>query len=288
LAIKNLRCRTEFSKCFLLELVKGIEFMVNSPEISMRAKNRNLKWICAVGLKITLTSGGLGAVFSMDFGAASQVTGFDPTYNDGESAVFQGRTLASDLVSTIRGWNYGDDAAGPQRWGLLDNSLPWNQQTPGILVREGFEPSAIGSTTSTLLGISTPASRIDFALGRTGGGEVLFENITLLLSPNSTLFVDSHAWAATSADGFQQAYPLNAAPVLGQNVQFTLAGMRYQGTQPLQIRLYGILGADEGTLPLLRISGDYQAIPEMEPRWLVLLVAGFLLILRRRHTAWGK
>lgn len=221
------------------------------------------------------------ANFTVSFDTTS-VPSPDSSYNDGESAVFAGNGTKSGFSTALSGVNYGDDVTSNQRWGLLDNSLPWNHAVPGGLIRHGFEPTSIGSTTAKVGTDTTAASYL--LLRITPGEELLFSGLAVELQQTNTLCVDPRAWASTSADNFSSIFPITGGQSgHGGRAVWSFDGLDYAGSDPLEIRIYGVVGADEGALPLLRVDGNVVPVPE--PACLSLLGALALLVRRRRSCS---
>ena len=70
----------------------------------------------------------------------------DAHYNDGESAVFDAVADDPRVKVKLAGRDYLQDPLDGEEWGLLDNSLWWNEGKKEWLVRQGWESSVIGET----------------------------------------------------------------------------------------------------------------------------------------------
>lgn len=208
----------------------------------------------------------------------------DPAYA-GTSMITGGTSSLPKIVSTLAGRNYGVEQSGSARWGIQAGGISWLTDTQGWTVRNGFAPDAIGSTVSTSTGLEVAASYLSVMLHGLEAGTVL-NNVALTFS-NVTYLKPDNAWAGTSADSFSQATALTYSKVgRSRQLSVTLPEVTLLSAEPLEIRLYGIIGGDEGAFNMLTVNGQLTAsspIPEPDARMLVTaVVLGATVAFRRR------
>ena len=245
-----------------------------------------------------------GATFSVDFPKTSKPQ-LDPIYNvldaegnrisgDGNSSVFEGVATEGSVTANMSGRYYDSDPLDPGTTGLLNSDLPWNRKDPdvpepGWLVRFGLAPDAVGSLVHThnMGGVDetvVPASYISFQMNAPEA--VLFQDATLEIrdvygvGPNTI-------WAATSRNGFTDA-------IVG-NIQFTddkgyVLSWTWDNLELLdsefEIRIYGFIGADEGTFGTGQLNGTYlppPPVPEPGTSLMLGLVALGAITFRKRR-----
>ena len=212
----------------------------------------------------------------------------DPAYADQESVSLAVNT-SSDGSVVITGRSYAEDGAAVGRYGLLDGTSPKNLATSGFVLRGGLVPNAIGSTLSTFTGVRgvpgvTAASYLSFKMTAPAGTQ--FTQLTLDIS-GFDFNLPSRIWAGTSVNNFGQA-TLATHSVKGgvTNFSFNFASLT-PNSQEMELRVYGLAGADEAQLRDVTINGtvgNLTAVPE--PGSAVLLVSATLAacLIRRRRT----
>ncbi len=224
--------------------------------------------------------------------AATLVMQFDPqsgTAPDleypGISTVSTGTTNIPGVVATLAGRGYGVEQVGGDRWGISAGALAWDASTSGWTIRNGFAPDKVGETISTDKKVEVPASFLTVKLSGLVSG-TLFQNVALTFS-GATSLRPSKAWAGTSADAFASATSIRSTVAGGsQQLSVTLPDFTYFGGDPLEIRLYGIIGNDEGAFTVATVAGDYTtpiAIPEPDVEMLLAtILVGAVVSFRRR------
>ena len=236
-------------------------------------------FLSAVGLR--------AAVTSLSLVGSSTEKLADARYADGESMVL--RTTSGGLTFSLSAVNYGDDALSPTRWGLIDASKPWNRGKEGALLQQGFAPSAIGSTTHSFTGaagatkLETGASYLSVKIDKAPG--TMFASIKMDLIA-STLSMAATAWAGSSGDNFLTAFTpkRGGLSAQGRAYSWTFSNLNYLGDAPLELRFYGLQGADAAQLNSAQLQVDVIPVPESQTVIpMGLLVAG-LLMRRSRRT----
>lgn len=236
--------------------------------------------LTAVGLSASLQA----ATVNLDFLGGSATISADSRYQDGESMIVS--TSGGGMTATLSATSYGEDPMSSERWGLVDASRPWNRGKAGALLRQGFAPSAVGSTQhnySTAPGVtnSTEASYVSIIIQKPSA--TLFTQLRVDLLA-SDIALSGNAWGGTSADGFSStAVPsrLGNSPA-GRNLAWDFSNLNYAGDSPLEIRLYGLVGGDVGTLSKFRVS--FTSVPIPEPATLSLLISCAVILIARRPT----
>lgn len=223
------------------------------------------------------------AVLNLQFSPAYG-TAPDPIY-PATSTMSAGTSGVPGLMTTLAGRGYGVDQAGTARWGIVAGGISWLAEAQGWTVRNGFAPDAIGSTISTSTGVEVAASYLSVMLQGLDAGTVL-NDVSLTFSDVTYLKPDQ-AWAGTSMDSFSHAIALTYSKVgTSRQLSVTLPELTQAGTDPLEIRLYGIIGGDEGAFRMLTVNGQVSGpspIPEPDVRMLVTaLVLGATVAFRRR------
>ena len=199
----------------------------------------------------------------------------DAHYNDGESAVFDAVADDPRVKVKLAGRDYLQDPLDGEEWGLLDNSLWWNEGKKGWLVRQGWESSVIGETVNHQPDGDVKAAYLQLTMSKPE--EVVFGTITVSFeNPVNTEFVN--LWGSTSADGFGTFSLGVVEHLLGnEKATVTFSNLNYIGTDPLEIRIYGVLGEDDGTFGVRLTVIPEPTVPLLGISALVLMFP------RRRH-----
>ena len=244
------------------------------------------------------------ATFSVDFPRTAKPQ-LDPFYNeldaqgnrisgDGNSSVFDGVATHGNVTADMSGRYYDSDALDPGTTGLLNSDLPWNRKDPdvaepGWLVRFGLAPDAVGCLVHTYHAGEAdekvvPASYLSFKLHTPE--TVIFENATMEIRDVYGVG-PSTLWAATSRNGFTDAIVGNIqfTDEKGYVLSWTWNNLEILDTD-LEIRIYGFVGADEGTFGTGLLSGTYlppPPVPEPGTSLMLGLVALGVLTFRKRR-----
>ena len=289
---------------FIEKIFAQVKCMLYNFHIMKIQECKILKASLIISLTMLTTQLAQAATFSVDFPRTAKPE-LDPFYNeldangnrisgDGNSSVFEGVASEGSVTANMSGRYYDSDALDPGTTGLLNSDLPWNRKDPdvpepGWLVRFGLEPDAVGSLVHTYNqgGVDetvVPASYISFQLKTPE--TVLFQNATLEIrdvygvGPNTI-------WAATSRNGFTEA-------IVG-NIQFTddkgyVLSWAWNDLGVLdtgfEIRIYGFIGADEGTFGTGLLTGTYlppPPVPEPGTSLMLGLVALGVVTFRKRR-----
>jgi hypothetical protein len=189
----------------------------------------------------------------------------DPFYNqldsngnfvsgDGNSSVFLGQVVEGDLVADLSARYYDSDPLRPGTNGLINSDLPWNRADPdtpepGWLVRFGLDADAVGVFTHTYdsgggVMQTTPASYVSFKIR--SADQVIYETASLILTDTVNV-TPSTVWAVASDENFQITRLATTAFSNddGHELRWDWSNLAI-GSAGLEIRVYGILGADEG------------------------------------------
>lgn len=210
----------------------------------------------------------------------------DARYADGESMVL--RTTSGGQIFTVSAVNYGDDALSLTRWGLIDASKPWNRGKEGALLQQGFAPSSVGSTTHTFSPTAgapvqqTDASYLSVKIDKSAA--TMFASIKLDLIA-STINMASTAWAGTSADNFTNPFTATRGGLSAQGraYSWTFSNLNYVGDAPLELRFYGLQGADAAQLNGLQLQVNLTPIPEAQTMIALGMGASMCFLRRRRR-----
>ena len=257
----------------------------------------------------TLDSLSAASVYSVIYGAGASVTkkadtyynqisGLDNGQWDQISTVFNAPVTTTDtlytLSSSLYGRYYDSDPTKPGETGLLDRQTLTGFSDPAWLVKHGLPPSSVGSLKSgTLVNGSVfeaNASYLAFTIetaGSSNGEKVLFDGANLSITGFLNIDSDVEIWGATNSDAFSTA----VIPVITQPegtdtdvYTFDFSGVNFTGTQ-LEIRVYGVLGQDQGTFTSALAAGRISPPPTIpEPSaGLLLGLAGVGCWGRRRR-----
>jgi hypothetical protein len=223
------------------------------------------------------------AMVSLNLLASTPDNLADPRYLDGESMLL--RTTSGGQTFTLSATNYGGDELSTDRWGLIDDSKPWNRGKAGALLQAGFAPNAVGSTKHTYIAgkgsppMDTYASYLSLTINKSSA--TLFTSVQVNLIA-STLALATTAWAGTSADNFATAITTKGRlSGQGLNVSWDFSNLNYQGDAPLELRFYGLMGADSALLKNVQIQLNATPVPEAKSI-LVLASCGLWFSRRKR------
>ena len=225
-----------------------------------------------------LTQAGSGADILVQFDPSQTTVTPDPAYHDGESAIFNAVTNDPRVQVTLAGRDYLQDPLDGEIWGLLDNSKWWNEGTYGWLVRQGWESSVIGVPTNHHADGDVAAAYLELIV--TKSEDVVFDSITVSIEhPKDTEFIN--LWGSTSADGFASYVEGVVERTLNnEHAIVTFSGLQYSGSAPLELRIYGVLGEDDGTFG---VKLALNTVPEPSAALLGLLALTGLSWRRRRR-----
>jgi hypothetical protein len=268
----------------------------------MKYRISQIFWTGAVAGWMLLGTSASAATFVVDFPRTAQPS-LDPYYNtldaegnyvsgDGNSSVFAGVATEGTLSAELSARHYDSDALDPGTTGMLDSNLPWNRKDPdvaepGWLVRFGLEPDSVGSVfhTHDMGGANetvVPASYISFHIK--SPEEVVFEDITIQIRDVYGVG-PSTIWAATSQDNFTapQTGNITFNSDDGFELNWVWENLSHL-SEGIEVRIYGFIGADEGTFGAAAVGGSYDPPPVPEPTASVLLgLCGLMLAHRRRR-----
>lgn len=193
----------------------------------------------------------------------------DNLYPGSGSTVTTAADGASGVTVSVGGRNYGVDPSGSgERWGIQAGALPWAPEQTGFIVTNGFGPAAPGSKTT---GPGHAASYLTIAVGNVQPN-TLFQNVSIDFE--GLVFVRvANAWAATSQGNFTDwnRAQQSSGPG-GRKVSVTLPDFVWTGSDPLEVRLYGLTGMDEGAFSSVKFTATITAAsPVPEPGVLLLL-----------------
>ena len=212
----------------------------------------------------------------------SHATAADAFYPGAGSTVTSATDSQSGLSFAVSGRNYGVDPNPAQtRWGIRNGQSLANPANGAFIVTNGFTPAAAGSKTTSTGGTASYVSiKVGNVLPNT-----LFQNLSIDF--NGLSFTrTTNAWAATNAGNFSNwvAATQTNEGANGRRLSMTLPSFTWEGTEPLEIRVYGITGTDEGQFASIRISAGITGptVPEPAAATSALLAAAGLLLRRRR------
>ena len=214
--------------------------------------------------------------FSIGAGSPASV---DAAYPGTGSTVSTEVDTPTSIIATVFGRDYGTiPTSGSARWGVRAGSLPGSPGRRGIVVSNGFSPSAAGSTVNVA---GTGASYISITLANVQPN-TLFQNISIdfkgLTSTRST-----NAWGASSVGGFTNwvAATLNGS---GTKLSVNPPDFTFTGGPALEFRVYGLDGVGEGSFIEVQFNAKLNSVlPVPEPGCLVLVGMGLAIILSRRR-----
>jgi hypothetical protein len=200
-------------------------------------------------------------------------------------------TVVSGVSATLSGRNYGilsdDSLSRPSfRWGLLGTYDDAGRLQSGWTVSFGFDPDDHGVTTHTAAnGGIWDASYLSFNLQPSATQSLAAQSLTI--TAPTFLLVDDKAWAAVSTDGFKHfaAVRENFDSLTGNStITIPLNGLKGNMGEPLEVRVYGILGEDEGTFQSASLNAQvFGVAPIPEPSAALLALGAVSLTLRRRR-----
>lgn len=233
-----------------------------------------------------LLSPAQSAVLSFQLNAATGSSP-DPLYPT-SSTLTTSATNQPGVVATLSGRGYGvEEDAGASRWGVAAGNIAWLTNTPGWTIRNGFFPNAIGSTLSTTAGVELAASYMSVTLRGLEAGTVL--NDVELTFTDVTFMRPENAWAGASTDAFASPIPLSYNKVGDtRQLSVTFPELTQIGTEPLEMRIYGVVGVDIGAFNVLNVKADMIPVPEPGvPMLMTVVMLGAAVAFRRRPGSPG-
>jgi hypothetical protein len=268
----------------------------------------NLTACISAFLLITgLTGHSSGATFIATYGDKSiPVTSEPDNYYkkddgtwDGISTIYHTQVVTTDgdfaLNSAVFGRHYDSDPARAGEWGLLNRQTLTGFNDPPWLLKHGLAPEFVGSPLyySTINGEWTPveASYVEFDISVGDGTDaVMFDQISLQLNQFYNLDADTDVWASTNSGGFKNAIrpTVSADPLSATDVYTFDLGAISLVSDTLQVRVYGMLGQDQGTFGIAVISGVVTPPPLPEPTSAMLLVGALASAGLRRKRSVNK
>ena len=214
----------------------------------------------------------------------------DPYYNDGNSTVFEGQTKEGDLSATLSARHYDSDPLRPGTTGLINSDLPWNRADPevpepGWLVRFGLNPDAIGVLTHTYsedgFSKTVPASYISFKIN--SPETVIYETASLVIDETQGV-TPTNVWAIASDDAFSTVRLATSSYSTQHGVKMVWEWDNLEiGGKGMEIRVYGIQGADEGYFVIGSLTTTYNPPPVPEPSISCLLGLAVLGLVNGRR-----
>lgn len=206
----------------------------------------------------------------------------DALYPGAGSTVTSATDQQTGLAITMAGRNYGvNQAAGQARWGIRNGPNPGNQGGSAFIVTNGFTPAAAGSkSTST----GAAASYISFTVSNVLPN-TLFQNLSIDFS-GLNFTRTTNAWAAASVGGYTNwtAATQTSEGAAGRRLSVTIPAFTWTGGEPLEIRLYGVTGTDEGGFASVKIDGTVLLAPQVpEPSSALLGLVAIAWMSRRRR-----
>lgn len=231
----------------------------------------------------------------------NELSGLDNGQWDNISTVFHAPVTLSeegyDLESTLSARHYDSDPTKPGETGLLDRAklAVADPNLPQWILKHGLPPSVVGSTTSATLvndvPVIAPASYVSFKvrLVDTGHGEqLMFDGADLTITGFLNIDTDSTIWAASNSNDFSTFIIPSISQPMGVDTDvytFNFSNLGFVSNE-FEIRVYGVLGQDQGTFSTAIVSGSVTNTPIPEPSTMTL--GGGLLLgmaLRRRRRA---
>lgn len=204
----------------------------------------------------------------------------DPNY----PGFFMGEASSPSTGFTVSlsGVNYGLDSEFPDLvWGLGADRLPGRRRTYWV-VDNGFEPMRAGSIQydASGMGASYISVKVD-----THGEDSVFQGMTIEFKGIADM-ATTNGWFGTTGDNFAMAGQFSLRDS-DQSLTVTIPTFTHRGSEPAEIRLYGLRGADIGGFTLLDVKGSVVPAPPLpvpEPGTVLLLttVAAGVMLRRRR------
>ena len=218
----------------------------------------------------------------------------DPFYNDGNSTIFTGQTVEGDVTGELSARYYDSDARRPGTNGLINSDLPWNRSDPdtpqpGWLVRFGLNPDAIGDTNHTYdKGLPTEgkvkASYVSFTLKNPE--TVIYQTASLVID-NIVGVTPDEVWAIASDQNFlvTRLAGTTIKSDGGTRIEWNWTDLEI-GSDGMEIRVYGLQGADEGYFGVgsLITTFDPPPVPEPSSSLFMGLTAMTLITMRKRRS----
>lgn len=285
-------------------------FLTNSNyhRATMQKHTTISKILLSVGLCCLLDSALQAATtFSVNYSGANTITSEpDSHYNTGKNAgawdqistVFHAPVETSDatayvLSSSMFARHYDSDPSRPGDTGLLDRATLTGFNDPPWLVKHGLPPRTIGSSTSGTnvngLDYDAAASYLAFTVNLNGnepGEKVIFDGLTLQIGDFYNADTVPELWAGISSDQFQSPVVPTIIQLPGaerESYIFDFSGINALSST-VEIRLYGVIGLDQGTFGSAVIQGNISPLPVPEPGSIMLMGSLALAVsLRRRR-----
>ena len=229
----------------------------------------------------------------------------DPYYNtldsqgnfvsgDGNSSVFLGQVKEGNLVADLSARYYDSDPLRPGTNGLINSDLPWNRADPdtpepGWLVRFGLDADGVGIFTHTYdsgggVMKQAPASYISFKMK--SPDQVIYQTASLILE-DTVGVTPATIWAVASDENFLVTHLASStfSSEDGHQLRWDWNNLSI-GSEGLEIRVYGILGADEGYFGVGNLVTTYEPPPVPEPTTPLLAgLASLALVTRRKRRS---
>jgi hypothetical protein len=263
-----------------------------------------------ISLAILLPQTSVAAAFAVFMGVPGIPITVEPDtyysgiYNggtwDGISTIFHAPVTVPDgtfsMKSRIYGRNYDSDPAKDGTWGLLNRQTLTQLDDPPWLVKHGLAPEFVGSTQSFSVidgkNTASDASYIAFEVSldaNVNNEKVLFDDLNLSITGIFNSAGDTEIWATTNQNNFTN--PVKADISLAPNEDTDVYTFNFGSTnivdQKLEVRVYGILGLDQGTFGTTVLSGNVSPAPLPEPTASGLIILGTVGLgagLRRRYA----
>jgi hypothetical protein len=268
----------------------------------MRTRSSTLQSVLLISALLALGKPNAegAAVFSLVYGpSAVPVTSAPDLYYstggtvatwDGISRVFSAPVTTSEssfqLTGTLFGRHYDSDPTLPGEWGLLDRKLLTGFEDPSWLVKHGLPSEAVGNPefNNVIRGVEVlqPASYVAFKVA--SANELLFDEANLTITGLYNVSGAIELWAATNADGFTKAIKPTITSVDSETdvYSFDFHSMAHAG-KDMEVRVYGILGQDQGTFTSAVLTGTLAPFPVPEPSAAMLLgMLGGAWLIRRK------
>ncbi len=212
---------------------------------------------------------------------------------DGISTIFHAPVTTSNseytLTSSLYGRHYDSDPSQLGETGLLDRAaVAQSSELPAWLIKHGLPPSSVGSLQSNTkinnVAYITNASYLAFSIGipksqADAGDKVLFDGAQLSITGFNNIDSEPQIWAATNGDNFGHAIiPRITQPVDNDTDVYTFdfSDLSFSSSQ-LEIRVYGVIGQDQGTFTSALASGRITPPPNI-PEPTSFLLVGLVFI----------